>query len=472
MTKTFQYKYRLSLALLTLIIFLGLFYNISNSNAQGQEFSVELPNQYPILEYTDKFGQNINTKIVNISLPLSTWNITDIALNFTDIKLFQEIKTIEDNPINYLSISKFRHCLAVQINITEPTTLFATQIYIANYSSIYTKIYIQLNQYNSITQKPSNIIPETQIELNISSTTTPNWYTQKFPSPIELPIGTYCLVLNGTNIGTAPQPYYRWFNNIENSTYPDLFIWEYSTGVWGTGQENRTFLYKLVQRVNRSYNPEDINMTIRVNEDNYPITNGTEVGTGKVNINDINFNPNSDLLSLTVQNSQSLDLYYNISFYAKYKNSFFSSGQVKIEEDSSNKWQINPQINRVFNNYSIEFIYPKSWFNLTVFRDGENKTAEIIFSDNSLKILDSSILPGSTWLITANSPNIDIDLNFPYTSWKTGQELEFSLEEPVIPGTYTFKLYNSLGERFNLHLNSLKLLWFLQDLHLIQYLLL
>jgi hypothetical protein len=452
MAKIFQYKYQLTLALLTIIVFLGLFCNIPNSNAQGQEFAVTLPNQYPILEYTDNFGQNVNTKTANIPLPTDQWNITDIELNFTDIKLDHELKVIEDRDYNYRIIDKGASghpAYAVQMNITETTTIFQAQIFAQRIVPAIATITIQIRGCDDITNKPNSTIYASTV-LNISNSLM--WYIQNFSSPVRLTKGYYYLVFNGIDMPLSDPGIYYWYYNSIDSNNTNLYTWYYvrnPTPQWNGGIPGQPLLYKLVQRVNRSYNPEDINMTINLNDLDYPILNGTKAGAGKVNISDINLNPHLDLLSLMVQNSQSLDLYYNISFYAKYKNSFLSSGQVLIEEGSNIIWQINPQINRVFNNYSIKFIYSKSWFNLTVERNGVNITEDIIFSENSLKILDTSILPGSTWLITANSSNISFELYFPVTSWKIGQELEFSLQQPVIPGTYTFKLYNSLGEKYN-----------------------
>ena len=249
-------------ALFALILLLSLHQIVNLSHAQVNGDSFTLQSKFEMIEFLELNDKKSNISSINIDIPSSNCTITDIGLNFTDIKLEREVNTIENNDTSVLTVDKFCHGLAVQINISKPTTLFGVEMYIHRAPAVFGGIFVQLNNYSSILQEPTNIIPDSQIELNV----TPNldWYIQTFPSPINLPIGNYCLVLNGTNIGTSPQPYYRWFNNDFNPKYPELFSWEYKSGSWVSGVKNRVLLHKLIQKTDTIYNPQSINMTVEI----------------------------------------------------------------------------------------------------------------------------------------------------------------------------------------------------------------
>ena len=464
----------INVVLIILVLFSLLFF-LSNlitfSTAQINDDSFLIPRKFEMFEYTDKSVSNENISSINIPLPSSTWNITSLELNFTNIKLGSEVITIEDNATYYMDIDKFSHCLSVQINISKPTTLFGVEIFIQNASSIYKEIYVQLNNYSSISQKPSNIIPGSQVEINITS--NPGWHIQNFPSPINLPIGNYCLVLNGTNIGTSPQPIYFWFNNIDETKYSDLFIWEYKSGSWLSGVKGSTFLNKLIQKTNKTYNPESINMSVEIDDVDYKVFDGPLIGTGNLIISNLLYSPGEVNLYIPIKNNESVELSFNFNCCIKLINIILVNSHVKIYENLDNVWTITPIISRPDGNYSVKFYYPKSWYNFTIYRNNgvgwQNITSEILFNENSLLILNNSISIESNWLITANSPFIDFTLNLPIDVWKPEQTLQFSVQTPITDGNLTFVLKYPVGVEeiievkqatskqtifFNLYLNS------------------
>ena len=460
------------LVLFCLLFFLNNFINFSSAQINGESFLI--PRKFEMFEYTEISKGNENISSIDIPLPSSTWNITSLELNFTNIKLSREVITIEDtfnNDTYYMDIDKFSHCLAVQINISEPTTLFGVEIFIQNASSVYKEIYVQINNYSSISQKPSNIIPGSQFEINI--TLISGWHIQNFPSPIDLPIGNYCLVINGTNIDTSPQPIYFWFNNIEDPKYPDLFTWEYKSGSWQSGVKNSTFLHNLIQKTNKTYNPESINMSVEINHVDYEVFNGPLIGTGNLIIPNLLYSPGEANLHIPIKNNESVDLDFNFNYYIELTNILLVNSYVKVYENLDNEWTITPIISKPDGNYSIKFYYPKSWYNFTIYRNNgaewQNITSEIFFNENSLLILNNSISIESNWLITANSPFIDFTLNLPNNAWKSEQTLQFSVQTPITDGNLTFILKYPIGVEeiievkqatseqtiyFNLYLNS------------------
>jgi hypothetical protein len=454
------------------IFFLNNFINFTNAQITGESFMI--PGQFEMIEYTEISKGNENVSSIDIPLPSSTWNVTSLELNFTNIKLGSEIKTIEDNATYYMDMDKFTHGLAVQINISEPTTLFGVEMFIENVSSVIPtpkEIYVQINNYSSITQKPTNMIPGSQVEINI--TKDPGWRVQHFPSPIDLPIGNYSLVINGTNIGTSPQPIYFWFNNIDNPKYSELYSWEYKSGSWQTGVKGTTFLHKLIQKTNKSYNPESINMALEINQVDYKVFNGPLIGTGYLTIPDLLYSPGEANLHAPIKNNESVELDFDVNYYITITNILLVNSTVKIYENLDNEWTITPKITKPNGNYSIKFNYPKSWYNLTIFRNNgagwQNITSEVLFTEDYFQILNNSISMESNWRITANSPSIDFELNLTNDTWKLEQTLQFSVETPITDGNLTFILENPIGVEeimevkqamseqtiiFNLYLNS------------------
>jgi hypothetical protein len=118
-----------------------------------------------------------------------------------------------------------------------------------------------------------------------------------------------------------------------------------------------------------------------------------------------------------------------------------------LKENTTNSWVLTPNIEPIYSNYSVRFTYPNLWYNFSIIRNGFNVTSEVIINtiDDYILILNSTILPGATWEIFANSPNVGLSLNIPKTTFQPHQELAFSVLPPVNPGNLSYVLINSLG---------------------------
>ncbi|GAH87038.1 unnamed protein product, partial [marine sediment metagenome] len=71
-------------------------------------------------------GTTEGNNTINLDIQAPTWNITNIELNFTDIRLGREIKVIEDEHGDYdlKDVDKKTKAFGVQVNITEPTIVY------------------------------------------------------------------------------------------------------------------------------------------------------------------------------------------------------------------------------------------------------------------------------------------------------------------------------------------------------------
>ncbi|MFX1243138.1 MAG: hypothetical protein ACFFA7_17980, partial [Promethearchaeota archaeon] len=177
---------------------------------------VSLP--FTLTEYANNLGQNNNDSSINIDIPSSTWNLSSININFTSIKMSSETQTIENEASGFETIRRnFDEICAMQLNITEQSTIFAVEIfgYRNEGSGSPGSVYVRIEGWNSIFHRPNGIIYGEQIELNISL--IPNWYIQTFNSPIDLSPGYYCLVMDGSNVNFQDR-YYWYINNLNSNS--------------------------------------------------------------------------------------------------------------------------------------------------------------------------------------------------------------------------------------------------------------
>ncbi|MFX1324533.1 MAG: hypothetical protein ACFE8N_06230, partial [Promethearchaeota archaeon] len=221
---------------------------------------------------------------------------------------------------------------------------------------------------------------------------------------------------------------------------------------WSTGVPNTTFLYKLVQKTERSYNPQDINMIAELNGSDYQILNGSIAYSGYLQIQNFSYQLGDSTLVLYIKNNNSVKLIFNCSYNIKMTNVFLSSSTGYIEENSENKWTVQPELTRNSNNYRVEFKYPRSWYNLTILRkigiNWENITSiiDIDTDKNIITFANNTIAEGAEWEIEANSPNLIPVINLGITQWRLGQILQFTVGPTIINGNMinngnlTFKL--------------------------------
>jgi hypothetical protein len=423
--------------------------SFSRAQTNGESFSIN--HDFSIIEYCQIEGAKENVSSIHIELPEPNWTISNIQINFSDVSLGSEIRVIEDTETGLEQVwnknSQFRNfALGTQIEILEDTDLIGVLIKGYKTPEATEIIKFQIQGFDETSFNPNGIIYRS-IDLNIS--TDLDWYYQDFSqNPINLPIGNYSLVMNGTSLPLSDKAKYFWQKDGLDPNIPFLYTSSYETS-WTLGTVNSSFLCKLkVSDPDQSFFPSELNMTAQLNGDNYKIIDGLTIGNGFLNLSDLtHFSEGIDLI-IQILINQSLILNYNYNYSISLTNNFWEIGSAVVKE-SNNEWSLFPIINRITSYYFVEFIFPKNWYNLTLYRKigltWDNVTSEANFNTNTLTIPNGSITGGDEWKITASSPNIDFNLNLPVLEWQAGQELQFSVNAPVIEGNLTFYFINSLG---------------------------
>ncbi len=442
-----HFKFKRALVALTIFTFLaiGLIQFIPFSYAQTNGEPISISSSLEFIEYSEIEGIKENISVVNIQLPEANWTIEDIQINFSDISLGSEIRTIEDTEtgLDYI-INKnptFRtFALGTQLEILEVTELYG--VFIKGYKTPQATetIKFQIQGYNEGNHNPNNIIYRS-IDLNISLNL--DWYYQDFSSdPITLPAGNYSLVMNGTNLPVDADAKYYWAMDDSDPQIPFLHTSSYETS-WSTGIVNTSFLCKLNQRIDRSYFPSELNMTAEVDGNNYEIINGSIPGTGSLEIPDVDYFSEETNLNLPIKINESLTLKFNCNYTINLRNEFTTESFVKFQE-TNNQWSMSPIISRISQNYFIRFDIPKNWYNFTIYRklsgSWENVTSLVNIQTIGKFIIipNDTIEDGAEWKIEANSPNINLNMEMTKTEWKRGDELEFSVNAPTTQGNLTY----------------------------------
>ncbi|MHA1194115.1 MAG: hypothetical protein ACTSP9_17810 [Promethearchaeota archaeon] len=427
-------------------IILIMNFNLDYVSAQSSDKFLTIEKEFQLTEFSEHVGENINVDTINITMPSSQWNITSLKANFTDIKLGKEVFTVEEGGSSFNTIDKSTDGYGVQLNITEDILLFG--VYIYGYlitSEIYSDVWVQIKGYDIGTDTPNSTQYGDSVLVNISS--VPDWYLQEFPNPISLSKGQYYLVLNGTGFKNYDGSKYNWYLNEDDSIHTNLYTTMLNFGIWTFEDKGSPFRHKLIQRTDKSYDPEEINMTIGINGDIFSITNGIEQGTGTLNVEDINHFPNATSLISQIYINTSVGLLFNMTYKASYVTFLEASGTLRIEENKDNLWSVSPIITRKFENHTIYFNYHDNWNGIKVMRNSQDITSQVVINETlkTLFLPNETILDDATWLIQVNSTNTNFNLDLPRLEFRAGQELKFSLEEPALNGNYTFILYDSLG---------------------------
>jgi len=418
---------------------LGFFSQIEYSNAQVEGKSLVINKSFQFLEYSQKIGDVVNSNSINITIPSSTWNLTSMEVNFTEVKLDQDIITIEEGSDDFEKIYKTYEAWAVQLNITEDIILFG--VYIYGFKTLLDPInpvYVEINGYNKNFNIPNSTIYGQPVLINMSSSAL--WYLQEFPEPVPLPKGQYFLVINGTSYLQSDNSAYSWFLN-STSIHTNLHIARYYSGSWSDQGTGKVFCHKLIQRHEKSFNPEDINMSIQVDNHDYPVPN-----TGYFNISNVNLSTdNNSFFNFPFRHNQTAEIIVNATYSAKITNIQYQQGSVLIENDEENLWSINFTLFKMYDNYSVKFHYPSNWGNLEILRNDVNITSEVTIDpiECIINITTHLILGIDNWQIRGNSPRTEFDLDVRRSEYNPGQELRFSINTPAPSGNYTFVLYNA-----------------------------
>ena len=434
---------------ITLLVFLlGLNLRLNNANAQSNGDSLTIDVNYSLHEFSNFSTFQTNKNYINISFPSTKWNITDLKLNITDITLGEELKSIEEGGTDPKSIYKNVEGYGVQLNITEDIILFGVQIFggLVEIGEI-PPVYVQINGYDQLNHWPNNTVYGEPVLINMSNSLT--WHTQMFLEPIFLSTGNYYLVVNGTAYEPSHNSRHNWYYNKDDSVY-NLYTSKYDAGVWSIEDPDKPFTHRLIQRTEKSYDPEEINMTVTLDNNIFNITNGSP-GSGNLEISNINIHLNQSGLDLPIHHNQSVDLLFNISYDLELETYSSAPGTLEVAENYDNYWSITPTIEPEFFNYSVIFNFPQNWFGVSVLRNDVNITSlvDINYIENEVYISENLISGGDSWEITASSSKVDFNLDVTRTEFYTGQELKFFITEPVLEGNYTFVLTDTFEDQIN-----------------------
>ncbi len=432
------------ITLFFLIFSIVLFYNINISYAGDNNNSLTIPLKLQIFEFSEKKSTINNVSSIDIELPSSTWDITYLVMNFTNIEYYErEIKTIEDTPTkDDLFIDKQDlEGLGVQITLNDTITIYGAYLNIkTSLTHTLDDIFVQIRGYNSSINAPNNTIYG-YIDLN--HTIVDGWNYQNFTSPITLPKGHYYLVMQGF---VQAAGIYQWYYNDVDPNNPNLYRSEKNGFGWVNGIQGSPFLYKLDQTVKkRDVYPEEFNMTAEIDSVSYRILNGIHMGSGTLKLPDINFSPNDEILHIPIETNR---FFFDLNYHLKLQNQFLSNAFVNISVKEDNFWKIIPEINRCNYYYSIKFELPNNWYNLVVSKDNIDITSsdDIMINGNFLHILNNTINGDADWEITTKSPKTDFTLDLSRgTEFKLGNELIYSAIALIREGNFTFLLYNELG---------------------------
>jgi hypothetical protein len=427
--------------------FLGIaLFNNNGLALEGDEISMSTRLRFQMFESSITEGNFQNASSVEVLLPSTSWNIKDVAINFSNIEFSTETKIIEDNPTNHELIDKHHDGFGVQIEIIDPTILSGIEIYGKNASSVYTPIFINIYGYNNETKAPNNDLYEGPTLLNMPFSDTADWHLQTLSSPINLLPGNYYLTIDGSLIGTSPHPNYYWYLNDVNPIHPDLYISSLNSGSWSEGTQGTPFLYKLIQKVNTTIFPENINMTAKIDGSTYNVLNCKSHGKGYLKKTDLNYSPNKNKLNIKIKNNKTSQLLFDAGYNFTINNILGVPGEFEANYNNDNEWFLTPQIRKVSNSHSLQFFYPNSWFDIKIFKNQIDITSELLIdtSNNSILIQNDIIDNTSNWEIKAKSHSINFNLNTPKTDFKTGQKLEFFIDDPILNGNYSFYLFNPL----------------------------
>lgn len=463
--RSYHDKNVIYLIIISFIILLQIICFIYPIRAQEQSPVLQINPSFILTEYADDLGQKTNETSINIDIPSSTWNLSSIDINITSTKMSSETVTLEEYETGFETIRRnFFDILGMQLNISEQSTFFAVEIFGYKIEGSINPglVYVRIEGWDSGSRRPNGIIYGEQIELNI--TQIPGWHIQTFDSPIILSPGYYCLVIDGSSVKSQDK-YFWCINNQNPNSSLYMCMYDGEEGVW----QNRfgdVFLHKIKRRVDRSYHPEDINMTAGINNKLYPVQNGGAIGTGRLSVTNLNFCPDCFNMIIFISNNISTELLLDYDYCICIHNSFIEKATGIIRQDSNIQWILQPSITRFSFNHSLKFNFPKNWFNFSILKNGINITSLIYLNYSSMLLYlpNSTIVNGINWKITANSPNINFQLNVPKSIFGPQQDILFSIQEPAMPGNYTIILYNSLG--FPIDVQNLQLP---DDTNLYQY---
>ena len=298
------------------------YFNFTNKSTDSQKDKLPLKTANEF-EYYEKNGTIDDTKSIQIELPDLTWNITEIELEFTNISQYRQLRTIEENisvsllkDFYYFGQNDWADGLGQQINFSEPTNVYGIFLYGFKSFAATEIVNITLMGFDDVTYFPNTTVYHTQL---INMSTTFGWYFQDFSSsPLTFYRDEYYIIIDGIEVYGQHPNYYFGYNKF-SPTYPYLWEWERkSSGSWPDGEDilqGEPLLCKILQKVNKTYFPKEIEMQAKIDESYYDISNRTQVGEGNLSLTLLNFKPTNINFNIPIATNESgLQLNYNVSY--------------------------------------------------------------------------------------------------------------------------------------------------------------
>ena len=446
--KSLTRKITLVLTILSLFLILAPV-ELAKSNDVNLSLTTPLKFQFSENSLTQGFSNDSND--VGVNLPSAGWEIKDIELNFTNIEFEPEINIIEGDSSHdtYQRIYNKNPAhnlfgLAVQIVLDTPSILYGVYIYGYNLSHPGTP-QLQIRGFDNVENKPNTDL-YLSIDLNYNS--TPGWQLQNFNSSIFLDPGNYSLVIDGSSIpayAVINDAGFYWAYNSINPNNDQLYVSEYNSE-WSTGISGGPFLYKLIQKVNASIYPEEINMTAQLDGKQYQVLNSGTHGKGYLKRQNVNFKSNQNNILIQVKNNRTTKLKFDFNYKLTILNQFIAPGLLQAMINEPNEWIISPNFIKLSDDHQIHFTYPISWSNVKVYKNSYDVTSNVLFHplNHSITIPNALIENGAVWEISANSPQVEFNITAPKTKFDIGQEIQFSVSNELA-GNYTFVLLNPNG---------------------------
>jgi hypothetical protein len=322
--------------LLDQLFYISFIISFSDSN-HGSSFLNNQNNEVPLktsaikteIQYNEIEGNKTDITSLDIRLPDTTWNITSVNINFSSIKLYRNLRTIENNVSNvefkYMDVDKTYGVnsidgLGVQLTFSQYTTIYGAYLYGYKSTNTHEIVSFQIRGYDEIDDTIDYPIIHMQ---NLIMSTSEKWHYQDFSlTPVNLSADDYYLFLDGWYLFDESSNYSIGYNKI-NPLHPNLYTCErqYQWNGDDPGSyppiayQNEPMLCRIIEHHNRSYYPQEIEMKAEVNGIQYPIYNMAAFGEGNLTIADLNYYPNDDEIIIPLSNiNESTQLIYNLTY--------------------------------------------------------------------------------------------------------------------------------------------------------------
>ena len=426
------------------LVLFGLIHLSSFSYGEINPKEINMAIEFQIQEFTSLSGESNNKSSIEIDLFSTEFNMTGLEVVISELRHeVNETKVIEENGAQYESLSTTteNEALAIQINITESTTINGVEIYGCKEGTLFSDVYIQIKGYDYSTDYPNFVSYGSRTSLNMS--TTLGWYIQRFSEPIYLEEGYYYLVMGAPNLEATEE--YKWYYNKVDPQYPNLYAAIYEEGEWDDRYKSHVFLHRLIQNVIKPVKPSDIDLKLEVDSVIYNLSDGAIFNSGSLSLGNLSFQPNTDIFQIPIYHNSSSSPSFSYNYDLFLNKNFYSAGNLSIKENSYNIWNIIPNISRHGHNQTIRFKRYDDWNDVVVYKNEIDVTSELLFDQNYVYIMNATITDDSDWLITARSYLYEYEIDCLNDQIAQGEVLNVSVMIPNGNGIAVLKLFNSKG---------------------------